>query len=307
MANDEHVAKLREGVVAWNDWRDENPDVVVDLRGAKLEGADLQYADLAGADLWVANLEGAELLGAYLERANLEKANLEGAELQDADLAGANLTRANLKGASLRAAKLERAWLLEANLSDADLRTASNIRLDSTFVRNTQFSARASDPWSVLRRGYTGPRMTFNLLLLVAFALPFVGKVGFWSFVNQVQVGTRGVLEKIRERALEQGIDDQTIAAIGLSPDAITPLSQCFSEACEEHTVWQLLLGVDQGGMLWLLPATLVLYNILRGVLTFFVAPMRDEEERSGYSPVFAGEEWWHVSDRPNGATWRSA
>jgi hypothetical protein len=28
MANDEHVAMLKKGVRAWNEWRDENPNVV---------------------------------------------------------------------------------------------------------------------------------------------------------------------------------------------------------------------------------------------------------------------------------------
>ena len=36
MANDEHVALLKQGVAAWNAWRDENPDIRPDLSGADL-------------------------------------------------------------------------------------------------------------------------------------------------------------------------------------------------------------------------------------------------------------------------------
>jgi hypothetical protein len=32
MADDEHVAILKRGVDAWNEWRRENPDIVPDLR-----------------------------------------------------------------------------------------------------------------------------------------------------------------------------------------------------------------------------------------------------------------------------------
>jgi hypothetical protein len=39
MANDEHVAMLKKGVAAWNAWRDENLDILPDLRGADLSGA----------------------------------------------------------------------------------------------------------------------------------------------------------------------------------------------------------------------------------------------------------------------------
>src|SRR5215469_3139211 len=46
MANDEHVALLKKGVAAWNAWRDENRDIMPDLREA-----DLRAANLSGAHL----------------------------------------------------------------------------------------------------------------------------------------------------------------------------------------------------------------------------------------------------------------
>src|SRR5215210_6201756 len=51
MANEEHVALLRQGVDAWNAWRRGNPDVSpdltkADLRKAKLDGINLRWADL---------------------------------------------------------------------------------------------------------------------------------------------------------------------------------------------------------------------------------------------------------------------
>jgi hypothetical protein len=51
MANDEHLAKLEEGVEVWNAWREEHPDVRPDLSEANLRGTDLQRANLRGADL----------------------------------------------------------------------------------------------------------------------------------------------------------------------------------------------------------------------------------------------------------------
>ncbi len=46
MANPEHLAKLKEGVEAWNKWRAENEGVRVDLSKAYLNGAKLTKADL---------------------------------------------------------------------------------------------------------------------------------------------------------------------------------------------------------------------------------------------------------------------
>jgi len=126
MANDEHVAMLKKGVDAWNEWRRKNqtlnPDLSnADLGGAQLGraylvGANLSEANLHGARLNRANLHGAHLHGAYLVGANLSGANLDGADLSGAYLVGANLSRANLSGANLAIATL-----VDTNLTGADL------------------------------------------------------------------------------------------------------------------------------------------------------------------------------------------
>ena len=47
--NQEHFDTLKQGVVVWNKWRKENPDVWADLREADLARANLREADLTGA------------------------------------------------------------------------------------------------------------------------------------------------------------------------------------------------------------------------------------------------------------------
>jgi hypothetical protein len=101
MANEEHVARLREGAASWKAWRDENPNIIPDLRKAYLSDV---------------NLSGAYLTGAYLRGANLSEANLSGAHLRRADFSGANLSEANLSGANL-----QRSILIDTDLRGADL------------------------------------------------------------------------------------------------------------------------------------------------------------------------------------------
>jgi uncharacterized protein YjbI with pentapeptide repeats len=139
MANEEHVALLKQGVVVWNKWRQKTPDIKVDLTEAYLSGADLGEVYLSRANLIEANLSGtklnrAKLDGADLGAADLSGANLSGADLSEAylneaDLSGANLSGAdlsgvNLSGADLREADMTRTNLIEANLSRADLSRA---------------------------------------------------------------------------------------------------------------------------------------------------------------------------------------
>jgi hypothetical protein len=51
MANDDHIAQLKKGVAAWNAWRDENPEILPNLREADLSGADLSLTNLVETDL----------------------------------------------------------------------------------------------------------------------------------------------------------------------------------------------------------------------------------------------------------------
>ncbi len=69
MANPEHLAKLKEGIEAWNKWRKYNPEIKRDLKEINLRKADLGYDSLTGSGL---------------ERVNLTEANLEGANFTGA-------------------------------------------------------------------------------------------------------------------------------------------------------------------------------------------------------------------------------
>jgi hypothetical protein len=136
MANDKHVALLKQGVAAWNAWRDEHP-VGMDLIGADLSGADLKRVHLSEANLSWANLSGAVLKGVMLIEANLQQANLSGAELNGARLGKAKLGGANLSGANLQLANLAFADLSEANFCGADLRGA---RLQGAILLKTDLT-----------------------------------------------------------------------------------------------------------------------------------------------------------------------
>jgi uncharacterized protein YjbI with pentapeptide repeats len=100
MANPDPLEKLRQGVDAWNAWREKKPSITPALSRANLSGADLG-ASYSGGRVSAANLIGANLNGANLSHAGLFGAILSGANLSGADLDWADLTGANLTGADL--------------------------------------------------------------------------------------------------------------------------------------------------------------------------------------------------------------
>jgi uncharacterized protein YjbI with pentapeptide repeats len=150
MANDEHVAMLKQGVTAWNAWRRSSdiirPDLSntalskTDLSWANLRAANLREADLSRVDLSRAKLSEADLSGANLTEADLSEANLENASLHSANLfkanltltslGGVNLVNASLVNANLFKAQLFRAALSRANLREANLEEANLIDTD---------------------------------------------------------------------------------------------------------------------------------------------------------------------------------
>lgn len=165
----EHLALIRQGVLLWNEWRDQHGDILVDLRRADLHGLNLEKkvppevstledtssfaAHLAEAYLLEANLSGTNLTQADLQRADLFEADLRNASLSGTNLGGARLSRADLrKGnlawafvreAKLYAANLDGATLVRANLQDANLECATlkNAHISGANLSGAKLSA----------------------------------------------------------------------------------------------------------------------------------------------------------------------
>ncbi len=125
MANEEHLAILKRGVEEWNLWRNQHPNIRVDLTGADLSEARLSQADLTEANLEKAKFAGASLVGAKLGKANLRCADLTRADMGGAELAEASLFGASLRNVNLRGVELGGSDLCEAHLSQADLAEAN--------------------------------------------------------------------------------------------------------------------------------------------------------------------------------------
>jgi hypothetical protein len=135
MANPDHLARLKNGVPAWNTWRMQNPTTRPDLSEAdlsdlKLAGAVLNEVNLEDARLCRTDLTRAEFVRSYLLAADLTGATLAQTNLVLADLSLANLSGADLSGAFLLEARMERATLVGANLRGATLCNANLIAAD---------------------------------------------------------------------------------------------------------------------------------------------------------------------------------
>lgn len=76
ISKDEMVAMLRRSVDGFNKWREDNPEISINLIGANL-----RWVHLASANLHFANLTGADITGADLRGVNYTYATMSRAQL----------------------------------------------------------------------------------------------------------------------------------------------------------------------------------------------------------------------------------
>jgi uncharacterized protein YjbI with pentapeptide repeats len=123
MANEEHLAILRQGVEVWNRWREENAEVRPDISHAELNGLELRHVNFARTDLTSADLSSSRLEHADFSGADAVKADLRRADLRQANLRGTNSRQTDFNGADLRGANL-RGSFSQTDFTGADLRQA---------------------------------------------------------------------------------------------------------------------------------------------------------------------------------------
>jgi hypothetical protein len=191
MANEEHLARLKQGVVAWNQWREANHAIQPDLRGA-----DLIHLGLAGADL-----TGANLAGTNLHETDLGRANLSRASLHRANLLGANLSRADLGAVDL-------AWTV---FGDVDLSTVRGLEIvkhlgPSTIGIDTLYRSHGNIPEVFLRGAGVPEDMITYMKSLVG--RPFEFYSCFISYSHADQSFARRLHDQLQGRGIRCWLDE---------------------------------------------------------------------------------------------------
>ena len=141
MANQEHLALIKQGATIWNQWYKQNKKIVPDLAKANLSGLDLSKIDLHKANLAGANISNTDLTNACLVDSNLEGANFLRSNLENANLKGANLdyvifSQAKLNDKTKISASGRTVWEIvnneakDKNFNGVDLRNSNLFRAD---------------------------------------------------------------------------------------------------------------------------------------------------------------------------------
>jgi len=311
--------KPEERLKEWNEWVESALErrEFVHLEGANLAQRHLERVGMPCAHLEQANfckahckharliqthLEGANLLRARFDRAIFFQAHMGKASLWEGHFEGAYLVEAHLEGASLREARFDDAnlagahlggtRLVEAVFDRADLRGATGLRFDENSVLRTRIRGNAPDPWSVLRRKYTGPWFFCHLLLLVLFFAPYAGRVLALSAVAHGQMWIQEKSHRVAE-ILDEHSPGTSVPARAMLEQADAEFHARFRQV---SALW-VLIGGTTGRWAVSFGIVVAAYNALRFVLTLRVGMLRDAEERSSVTPRLI--EYWGMMRPP--------
>ena len=149
MANPRHLAKLQEGIRAWNQWNDP-------LKRPDLAGEDFSGSNLIGANFSRVNFGFANFRGAKLRTTSFRAANLSGADFSKANLGRTNLRMANFTGADLSEANIKGAqfqWTVLANTNLVGTKGLNHCKHfgPSSVGIDTLFQSKGEIPNSFLR------------------------------------------------------------------------------------------------------------------------------------------------------------
>ena len=173
MADKEHLRILKQGVNAWNTWRQKYPLIRPDLQGAHLYCANLNGANFYRANLILAGLCQVDLRDADLTGANLVQADFRGADLRRSDLRGANLSQTNLEKAVLDESILGYSIITDVDLSNVKgIETVKHVGPSSIGI-NTVYRSKGRIPDIFLRGAGVPDNFIEYMSSLVGAALEY--------------------------------------------------------------------------------------------------------------------------------------
>jgi uncharacterized protein YjbI with pentapeptide repeats len=243
-----------------------------DWNGIHLENADLSYINLQYTDLQAAHLEKTNLSSTNLAHSLLAATMFTGAYLSHTNLEEAFLKDADFSNVDLQYSNFHNSILYDTNFNGADIRNSYGIVFDESKINKTHFDSEPTDPWSRLRKEYSGTKFFIHLILLVTFFLPFIVKIPLLTFISNMTNQSAQLIRPI---------------AVPMQPAFLSLINYPNENT---FTVW-IFFGFT---------LVMILYNVLRGYLTYKVGLLRDAEGRSDITPKrreYYGSYQWFRKD----------
>ena len=249
-----------------------------DHRAAGGARADFTRANLSGKDMSGQNLEGAVFKEAHLQETKFGGTTLSSAKFVGCNGALADFTKLTMKGADFSNARLQRAIFTGASTDETKFERARldysvGLVLDGNRTAGASFRG-ADEPWNRHKRRFSGSRLVFNLVLFVAFFLPYFGRA--LGLLIASELYTRAADLPL------QGL------ALGAEPPT--------AEVREVRLLWVLIGGEQDHWLLgscgWVLSLVLIAAALSRAGATYWTISLVESEAETGYAPRRSDTRW---------------
>ncbi len=253
--------------------------------------------------------DGSFLSDIRITGSNIDHCQLNSANIGQLRILDTNIEHSEFKESNFFEPRIKRSKLVNSDFTDTDwiranfgysqttkscfdkasVHGAIGLRFDQNSVDRIRIEGNAHEPWSILRSKYTGPNYILNLSLLVLFLIPFGIKAIYLKALSSYQQSLHELATVTSESI------DPTIKSLGLS------VEQHLLEFEQSHQLIPailVLLGWLKGPWFVALTAVVLLYQALRGLLTYQVSSLRESEERSQVTPSLQ-EYYYSIFNRP--------
>ncbi len=209
----------------------------------------IQHCDFTGVDFSSCRFNGTTFLNVKFTGADLRDADFAGAKFHEQiDFQGANLEGADLSKTKFSSnTKFDGANLDGTSFEAADIRRASGVRFSSTHIRGTILSPTSTNPWSVVRKRYSGTDFALNMIFVAMFCATVLAELLLLQSVTVALV-------------------ESTLTERGIVECSPVPLAEIFSHlmvleprssGCRAYPVWAVIFGFHKT-----LPALSVLLTL---------------------------------------------
>ena len=238
----------------------------VSMPNAAIKDIDLGRCSFMGADFSGSTFENVECYLSFFDRAKMslcsfKKCDFVACRFIGAALIGCRMTRCDFflslfNDATLTGARFAHTNLDKCNLNSADLGGAKGHVFSRNSIDRTVLSIDAPDPWSILRRKYTGPMLAIQLSLFLMYIFSYV-------------------------------IDAYLLSASSAIIAQGDPLRSAIEQmGAEVVPAWWVLIGGLDGAWGIFGFSMLLVYNVLRFVVTVRTSTIRDHEDRIRITPA---------------------
>lgn len=256
------------------------------LDAVVLAFSDLSECNLEEASFYASALHDVDLSSSRMSRVlarhcNFNRAMMNAATAKEASFQICLFDEAILKDADIRDSGIFNAKLTRADLSGADFRGVKAFILDETVIAGTRFPKKAVDPWTKLRRRYSGPASSFNYILTGLYFIPLLANAFYlWALTNAQERTLHAINQSDLMTIQDRCGQSESSLAVQYQGELIAKFE------CDTQSVFSILFGIGTAGWFWAaFGLALLSYQITRLFFTRTISLMRDREERSGVSP----------------------